>query len=65
MTYEDLTAQPQRVVNDTLSPFLGVPATEVTTALMKQNRRPLADIVVNYDEVQHLLTGETSRHDYA
>lgn len=65
VSYEDLTTDPQGVIDERVCPLLGVPSTVVTTTLFKQNRRSLADTVANFEEVRELLTGEAARHDYA
>lgn len=63
VSYEELARDPQGVFDERICPLLGVPATEVRTKMRKQNRRPLEDLIENYDEVKDLLAGEVATMD--
>ena len=52
--YEDLAADPQRVFDTKVFPFLGVPSFPVSTTMVKQNTRPLEALVENFEQVRRL-----------
>ena len=62
--YETLAREPQRVLDETICPFLGVAPVPVRTTLQKQNTRALEQVVENYDEVADLLVGPSARLGY-
>jgi len=62
--YETLAREPQKVLDETICPFLGVRPVPVRTTLQKQNTRPLEQVVENYDEVRDLLVGPSARLGY-
>jgi len=64
LRYEDLADNPQSLFDDILCPFLGLPPVEISTRLVKQNTKPMQEVVENYDQVEELLTGETAFHEY-
>ncbi len=52
--YESLSADPQKVFDEILFPFLGVPSSAVSSSLKKQNTKPLHEVVENFDELKNL-----------
>ena len=62
--YEDLAADPQRLFERVLFPFLGVRPVPVKTDLVKMNPRPLPELIENYDEVMDLLREDPVRQEY-
>lgn len=61
VTYEELAGDPQRLFDEAIFPFLGVPPVGVVTDLHKSNTRPLEEVVANYEEVAHVLAGKEAR----
>ena len=56
LSYEQMVDNPQKVFDETVFPFLGVPRSEIQTPLLKQNLDDsIKDTVLNYDEIQHLF----------
>lgn len=53
--YEELVAQPTLVGSQILE-FLGVPDWPLRSRLVKQNIRPLKDVIANYDELKAYFT---------
>lgn len=49
--YEDLVAQPTLVGSQILD-FLGMPDRPLRSKVIKQNTRPLKDVIANYDELK-------------
>ncbi len=58
VSYEAMVGDPQRLVDELLSPWLGMPAPTADADLVKLNRRPLDAVVRNYDEVRELMERE-------
>jgi LPS sulfotransferase NodH len=58
VSYEELAGDPQRLFDQAIFPFLGIPPAGVVTNLHKLNTRPLEEVVANYEEIAHVLTGE-------
>jgi hypothetical protein len=65
VSYEELVADRQTWFRDRICPFLGVPAREPTTRLLKQSVNKLADRVANFDEVSALLNSPLCRQRHA
>lgn len=55
LEYETLAARPQEVFRDGVCPFLGAEYRPVGTDMVKQNTRPLRNVVENYDELADVL----------
>lgn len=64
LSYEDLAEKPQPLFDEVICPFLGLPAMEISTKLVKQNTKPMNEVVENYAEVQQLLNAEAAYHEY-
>ena len=54
IAYEDLAADPQRVFDTKIFPFLGIPPVSVSTTMLKQNTRPLEALVENFEQIRSL-----------
>jgi LPS sulfotransferase NodH len=63
-SYEELSSDPQALFEERIFPLLEVEPVTLATKMQKQNVRPLAEMVENYDEVKDLLEGEMARHYY-
>jgi LPS sulfotransferase NodH len=61
VSYEELAGDPQRLFDEGIFPFLGIPPTRVVTDLHKSNTRPLEEVVANYEEVAHVLAGKEAK----
>jgi hypothetical protein len=56
ISYEEITENPRSVFDKKIKPILGIDEYfEPKTNLKKQNKRPLSEIVENYEEVHCLL----------
>jgi LPS sulfotransferase NodH len=64
LSYEQLVADPRRIVREEICSLLEVPAAEPQTYLLKQNRLPLAQRVENYWEVAALLHSPLCQQHY-
>jgi len=64
LSYEQLSREAQAIFSERVLPFLGLPAAEVRTRMVKQNTRDLPQVVENYHQVKDLLTGELTHHTY-
>ena len=64
LNYEDLVEDAQEVFNDLVFPFLGRPPVRVQSRLVKQNTRPLHDVVENYDELLPFVDHPLTRQEY-
>lgn len=51
ISYEELAAAPQALFEQRVCPYLNVPIHSVETSLVKQNRRPLHEIIDNWADV--------------
>ncbi len=56
IVYEELSAEPDRVVAE-VQQFLGVTPRPAGSPLVKQARRPLKEVVLNWVDVEHALGG--------
>lgn len=64
LSYEELTDHPQTLFDEIICPFLGLPFVKISTKLMKQNTKPMHEVVENYAQVEEMLTGDTAFHEY-
>lgn len=55
VTYEEIASAPQKVFDETIFPFLGLPQASIVTKLVKQARKPISETVENYDEMKDPL----------
>lgn len=55
LSYEELAADPQRLFDEKIFPFLGASPCTVVTDTKKQNTRPLELLIDNYPEIEPLL----------
>jgi len=55
LSYEELSADPQKVFAEVVCPYLGVPASAVSTKLIKQNIWRYPEIISNYEEVKDFI----------
>lgn len=53
--YEDVVADPQKVFDGNIFPFLGVASVPVKTRLVKQNKRSIEETVTNFAEIADRL----------
>ena len=65
ISYEALTADTQKVFDEVIFPFLGLPRVSVSSRTRKQNIKPLEEIVANYDEIRPLLAGGIMNQNYS
>ena len=63
VAYEDMKADAQKVFDEQLFPFLGVPRVEVSTAMKKQNTLPPEELVENWAEFAPLVSGGEAELD--
>ena len=56
VTYEELVEAPDAALAN-LQTFLGLPPAQLRTRTVKQNRRPLCDVIENYDALAEALRG--------
>lgn len=52
IAYEDLTRDPQKLFDTRIFPFLGIHSVAVSTQMVKQNTKPLEELVENMDEIR-------------
>ena len=52
LAYEDLAADPQRVFDEKIFPFLRLPSFPVSTTMVKQNSKPLEELLENFKELK-------------
>ena len=64
LSYEDLAADPQKVFDETLFPFLNLPSSKVSCRLRKQNTKEPREIIANYHEIEPLVEYEWTRQAY-
>lgn len=62
VVHEEVRERPQEAVDTQLAPFLGVASGPVASRFVRQNRRPLSEVVANHDEVADLLERERLEH---
>jgi len=55
IAYEDLCRDPNAIVRSRICPLLGLPPTPVSTNLVKQDARPLQQVIENYSDVESFL----------
>ena len=65
LSYEELIADHGTCFVERVCPFLGVPASEPATRMLKQNVLPMADRVVNFAEVAETIAGPWCRQRHA
>ncbi|MBI3736226.1 sulfotransferase, partial [Candidatus Sumerlaeota bacterium] len=63
-SYEELAADPQRLFDEVICPFLGIPPFKVKSEMVKQGRKSIEERVKNFDEVKDLLTGDAAWVEY-
>ncbi|HEY3968501.1 MAG TPA: hypothetical protein VGM05_28390 [Planctomycetaceae bacterium] len=61
--YEDLASRPQAVFDADVFSLLGLPSTPIVTNMVKQIDRKMPDVIENYDELQKIISNETT-HAY-
>ncbi|TWU06949.1 Stf0 sulfotransferase [Symmachiella macrocystis] len=54
--YEDMVADPQRLFDSELFPFLDIESARVSTGLVKQSNRPIEESVRNFREIECKLS---------
>ena len=54
ISYEQLVAEPQAVFAERICPFIGIAYSPVSTPLDKRIRRPISEVITNWDEISHL-----------
>lgn len=54
ISYEQLVAAPQAVFAERICPYIGISYSTVSTPLEKRIRRPISEVVTNWDEISHL-----------
>ena len=64
LEYERLAENPQEVFEDRVFSFLGVPSSTVKTSHVKQNTRPLHEIIRNYDEIAPWINHPVTTQEY-
>jgi len=64
ISYEELVVAPQKIFDDLIFPFLGLDSVPVTTTMKKQNTKSLEEIIVNYAELEPLLSEPWLRLEY-
>lgn len=64
LTYEDLAANPQKLFEDRILPFLSHPAVRVMSSLKKQREKMPRELIFNYDEVREWFEGGRGMQDY-
>lgn len=65
VSYEDLAENAQEIFNETVFPFLRVPPSPVQSCMIKQNTRPLCQLIENYQEIAPFVHHPMSRQDYS
>jgi LPS sulfotransferase NodH len=65
VSYEELAADPRRLIHDAICPLLQVPPGEPESRLQKQNTLPLAQRIENYREVAALLNSPLCNQHYS
>lgn len=63
--YRELLDDAEGLMRDRLAPHLAVPYRPPSSPLVKQNPQPLRDKVVNYAEVETILTGSDAFQSYS
>ena len=65
LSYEDLTEDAQTVFNDSVFPFLRLPATVVRSTMVKQNTRKLRALIENYEEIRRFMNDPLARQEHS
>ncbi len=65
LSYEELIENPDACLTNRIGPLLGVPASLPQTNMRKQNRLPLHQRVINYQEVAPFLDSRICQQHYA
>jgi len=55
MNYEELVQDPQKVFDEKVFPFLGLPQSRIHTCLVKQGLREPSEVISNYAEVHEMI----------
>lgn len=64
LTYEELRERPQQIFNDKIFPFLSLPKQPIETYLLKQNVRPLSDVIENFHEAHDCVMSHQLFHSF-
>lgn len=64
ISYEELTADPQRIFDQKIFPFLGIPSFGISTQMKKQNTKNPWEIIKNYKDIQWAVNDTAFKQDY-
>lgn len=64
ISYEELASNAQKVFEEKIFPFLGVPPVRVKTTLTKQTTKHPSELVENYEEVKDLWESKEFKQEY-
>ncbi len=65
ISYEELVADSQGLFDRIIFPFLGLPASKISSITKKQNYKKPSEIVAHYEAIKNIISEESLKQDYS